>query len=88
MPFLPFDPEIRTVNYTTNVIESIHARFRRAVRVRGNFPNETAALTCDYLTVRSLDPTGTGGHGWTNREAVAERLRGRPRTPYPQHRQP
>ena len=62
-----FDVEIRTVIYTTNAIESIHARFRRAVRARGHFPNETAALKCVYLTVRSLDPTGTGRQRWMNR---------------------
>ena len=67
VPFLKFDPEIRTVIYTTNAIESIHARFRRAVRARGHFPNETAALKCVYLTVRSLDPTGTGRQRWINR---------------------
>jgi hypothetical protein len=31
-----------------------------AVRVRGHFPNEQAALKCLYLTTRSLDPTGKG----------------------------
>lgn len=67
VPFLKFDPEIRTVIYTTNAIESIQARFRRAVRARGHFPNETAALKCVYLTVRSLDPTGTGRKRWINR---------------------
>jgi len=34
------------------------------VRARGHFPNETAALKCVYLTVRSLDPTGTGRQRW------------------------
>ena len=58
VPFLAFDPEIRTVIATTNAIESLNARFRRAVRARGHFPNEQAALKCLYLTVVSLDPTG------------------------------
>src|SRR5690606_30418304 len=30
-PFLAFPPEIRRVIYTTNLIESMNARFRRAV---------------------------------------------------------
>jgi putative transposase len=66
-PFLRFDPEIRTIIYTTNSIESLNARFRRAVRARGHFPNEQAALKCLFLTVVSLDPTGTGRQRWTNR---------------------
>ena len=32
MPFLTFEPEIREVIYTTNAIESINARIRKAVK--------------------------------------------------------
>jgi len=67
VPFLQFDPEIRSEVYSTNAIESIHARFRRSVRARGHFPTENAALKCVYLTVRSLDPTGKGRQRWMNR---------------------
>ena len=67
VPFLSYSPEIRKVIYSTNAIESLHARFRRAVRVRGHFPNEQAALKCLYLTIRSLDPTGRGRARWINR---------------------
>jgi transposase-like protein len=67
VPFLAFDPEIRSVIYTTNAIESLNARFRRAVKARGHFPSENAALKCLYLTVISLDPTGRGRKRWTNR---------------------
>jgi putative transposase len=67
VPFLSYSPEIRKVIYSTNAIESMHARFRRAVRVRGHFPNEQAALKCLYLTIRSLDPTGRGRARWSNR---------------------
>ncbi|GII22750.1 hypothetical protein Pme01_23470 [Planosporangium mesophilum] len=49
MPFLAFDVEIRRVICSTNAIESINARIRKAVRARGHFPNEAAALTCVYL---------------------------------------
>src|SRR5918997_3336570 len=70
-PFLAFDPAIRTVIATTNAIESLNARFRRAVRARGHFPNETAALKCLYLTVVNLDPTGRGRRRWTNRWKAA-----------------
>lgn len=57
VPFLNFDVEVRRVIRTTNAIESINARIRRAVRVRGHFPKEQAALTCVYLAVMSLDWT-------------------------------
>jgi transposase-like protein len=67
VPFLAYSSEIRKVIYSTNAIESMHARFRRAVRVRGHFPNEQAALKCLYLTIRSLDPTGRGRQRWINR---------------------
>ena len=40
VPFLAFDAEIRTVVCSTNAIESVNARIRRAVRARGHFPNE------------------------------------------------
>src|SRR6266545_4011799 len=43
VPFLRFDREIRTVICTTNAIESINARLRRAVNARGHFPTEQAA---------------------------------------------
>ena len=67
MPFLQFDREIRTVICTTNAIESINARMRRAVNARGHFPAEQAALKCLYLAIMSLDPTGQGRQRWTNR---------------------
>ena len=38
VPFLEFPAELRKVVYTTNAIESLNARFRRAVRHRGHFP--------------------------------------------------
>ena len=67
VPFLTFDTEIRTVVCSTNAIESVNARIRRAVRARGHFPNEAAALKCVYLAVMSLDPTGQGRRRWTMR---------------------
>jgi putative transposase len=67
VPFLEYDVEIRRVICTTNAIESINARYRRAVRARGHFPNEQAALKCLYLVTRSLDPTGGGRARWVMR---------------------
>lgn len=67
VPFLDYSVEIRRVIYSTNAIESLHARMRRATRSRGHFPNEQAAMKCLYLVVRSLDPTGKGATRWMNR---------------------
>jgi putative transposase len=67
IPFLDYDIEIRTVICSTNAIESLNARYRRAVRARGHFPTEQAALKCLYLVTRSLDPTGAGRTRWTMR---------------------
>ena len=67
IPFLDYDIEIRTVICSTNAIESLNARYRRAVRARGHFPTEQAALKCLYLVTRSLDPTGKGRARWTMR---------------------
>jgi transposase-like protein len=67
IPFLDYDVEIRRILSSTNAIESINARYRRAVRARGHFPTEQAALKCLYLVTRSLDPTGRGKARWAMR---------------------
>jgi len=64
IPFLDYDVEIRRMICSTNAIESLNARYRRAVRARGHFPTEQAAMKCLYLVTRSLDPTGTGAARW------------------------
>lgn len=67
IPFLDYDVEIRRVLFSTNAIESLNARYRRAVRARGHFPNEQSALKTLYLVTRSLDPKGTGQTKWAVR---------------------
>jgi transposase-like protein len=67
VPFLSFDAEIRKIVCTTNAIESVNARIRRAVKARGHFPNEAAALKCVYMAIMSLDPTGAGRRRWAMR---------------------
>ncbi|MCZ9348780.1 IS256 family transposase [Streptomyces mutabilis] len=70
-PFLRFDTEIRRIVCTTNAIESVNARIRRAVKARGHFPNEQAALKCVYMAIMSFDPTGKGQARWTMRWKTA-----------------
>jgi putative transposase len=67
VPFLDYDLEIRRVICSTNAIESLNARYRRAVKARGHFPTEQAAMKCLYLVTRSLDPKGTGQTRWAVR---------------------
>jgi putative transposase len=67
VPFLDYDIEIRAMICSTNAIESLNARYRRAIRARGHFPTEQAAMKCLYLVTRSLDPTGAGRTRWTMR---------------------
>jgi transposase-like protein len=38
IPFLDYDVEIRRVICSTNAIESLNARYRRAIKARGHFP--------------------------------------------------
>jgi transposase-like protein len=70
-PFLRFDAEIRRSVCTTNAIESVNARIRRAVKARGHFPNDQVALKCVYMAIMSLDPTGKGQARWTMRWKTA-----------------
>jgi len=67
IPFLDYDEEIRRVLFSTNAIESLNARYRRAITVRGHFPTEQAALKTLYLVTRGMDPKGTGQARWITR---------------------
>ena len=67
VPFLDYDAEIRRILCSTNAIEPLNARYRRAVRARGHFPTEQATLKCLSLLTRSLDPTGRGRAKWAVR---------------------
>ena len=46
---------------------SVNARIRKAVKARGHFAGEQAALKCVYMAVMALDPTGKGRARWTQR---------------------
>jgi putative transposase len=55
IPFFAFAPEVRTILYTTNAIESLNAQVRKAVRVRGHFPSEEAATKLIWLVLRNIE---------------------------------
>ncbi|MEY9873183.1 transposase-like protein [Streptacidiphilus sp. MAP12-33] len=64
-PFYRFGVHTRTLISTTNAIESLNSRYRRATSACGHFPNETAALKRVYLATLALDPSGTARKRWT-----------------------
>jgi putative transposase len=51
IPFFAFAPEVRKLLYTTNAIEALNAKLRRAVRARGHFPSDEAALKLLFLVL-------------------------------------
>ena len=51
IPFYAFPAEVRRIIYTTNAIEALNAKLRRAVRARGHFPTDDAALKLLFLVL-------------------------------------
>lgn len=51
IPFYAFPFEVRRILYTTNAIESLNSKLRRAVRARGHFPTDEAAMKLLYLVL-------------------------------------
>ena len=54
IPFFAFPAEIRKVIYTTNAVESLNMSLRKAIKTRGAFPSEEAALKVMYLALRNV----------------------------------
>lgn len=51
IPFFAFPDDVRRIVYTTNAIESLNAKLRRAVRTRGHFPTDESAMKLLYLVL-------------------------------------
>lgn len=51
IPFFAFSEPIRRIVYTTNAIEALNSKLRRAVRTRGHFPGDEAAMKLLYLVL-------------------------------------
>jgi putative transposase len=51
IPFFAFPDDVRRIIYTTNAIESLNAKLRRAVRTRGHFPTNESALKLLFLVL-------------------------------------
>ena len=64
-PFLAFPPEVRRVIYTTNAIEALNRQLRKAIKTKGQFPNEDAARKLIYLALVNAVPQWTRCRNWT-----------------------
>ena len=51
VPFYAFPEDVRKIVYTTNAIEALNSKLRRAVRARGHFPTDDAALKLLFLVL-------------------------------------
>ena len=51
VPFYAFHPDVRRILYTTNAIEALNSKLRRAVRARGHFPSDEAAMKLLFLVL-------------------------------------
>lgn len=54
IPFFAFPLAVRRILYTTNAIESLHMQLRKALKTRGHFPSDEAALKLLYLVLRNI----------------------------------
>jgi putative transposase len=59
VPFYAFPAEVRRLLYTTNAIEALNAKLRRAVRARGHFPTDEAALKLLFLVLNRSEKEWT-----------------------------
>jgi putative transposase len=51
-PFLAFPREIRTILYTTNVIESLNFQLRKVLRPKGHFPTDDSVTKILFLAIQ------------------------------------
>ena len=64
IPFLAFPEPIRKVLYTTNAVESLNFQFRKALKPRGHFPTDEAALKLLYLALQNHKAKGKPPKDW------------------------
>jgi putative transposase len=59
IPFYAFHPDVRRLIYTTNAIEALNSKLRRAVRARGHFPTDEAAMKLLFLVLNRSEKEWT-----------------------------
>jgi putative transposase len=55
VPFYAFPGDVRRILYTTNAIEALNAKLRRAIRARGHFPTDEAAMKLLFLVLNRAE---------------------------------
>src|ERR671911_1899879 len=59
VPFYAFPGDVRRLLYTTNAIEALNSKLRRAVRTRGHFPTDEAAMKLLFLVLHRSEKEWT-----------------------------
>jgi putative transposase len=59
IPFYAFPKDVRRLIYTTNAIEALNSKLRRAVRARGHFPTDEAAMKLLFLVLNRSEKEWT-----------------------------
>ena len=59
VPFYALHPDVRRLVYTTNAIEALNSKLRRAVRARGHFPSDEAAMKLLFLVLNGTEKEWT-----------------------------
>ena len=53
-PFFSFPEEIRTIMYTTNIIEGVNRQFRKVTKTKSTFPSDQSLLKILYLASQNI----------------------------------
>ena len=53
-PFFNFPQEIRTIMYTTNIIEGVNRQFRKVTKTKSTFPSDESLLKLLYLASQNM----------------------------------
>jgi len=70
VPFYALTKDVRRLVYTTNAIEALNSKLRRAVRARGHFPTDDAALKLLFLVLnRSEKEWAMPAREWSSAKA-------------------
>ena len=74
IPFFAFPDEVRRIVSTTNAIEALNWKLRRAVRARGHFPSDEAATKLLFLILNRSEKAWS----WQSRLRLFLGYRARP----------
>ncbi len=51
--YFKYSAEIRNIIYTTNIIESVHRKFRKLIKTKGTFLNENRLMKLLYMGIQN-----------------------------------